>query len=37
MNGGGKVSKEAIAEAVGLAAQAFSDYADQYIIELEPA
>lgn len=34
---GGKVSREAIAEAVGLATQAFSDYADQYVIELQPA
>ena len=33
----GKVNKEAIAEAVGLASQAFSDYADQYVIELQPA
>jgi uncharacterized protein (DUF433 family) len=34
---GGKVSKEAITEAVGLASQAFSDYADQYVIELQAA
>lgn len=34
---GGKVSKEAIAEAVGLAVQSFSDHADQYTIELQPA
>jgi uncharacterized protein (DUF433 family) len=33
----GKVNKEAIAEAVNLASQAFSDYADQYVIELQPA
>lgn len=33
----GKVSKAAIAEAVGLAAQSFKDYADQYAIELQLA
>ncbi|MEZ4865898.1 MAG: DUF433 domain-containing protein [Caldilineaceae bacterium] len=32
---GGKVSKEAVAEAVSLAAQAFSDYADRYTVELQ--
>lgn len=34
---GGKVSKEAVAEAVALASQAFSDYSDHYVIELQPA
>lgn len=34
---GGKVSKEAIAEAVQLARQAFLDYAEEYVVETVPA
>lgn len=34
---GGSVSKEAIAEAVRLASQAFSQHADDFALELTPA
>lgn len=33
----GSISKEAIAEAVRLAGQAFAEHADEYAIELTPA
>lgn len=34
---GGKVTKEAIAEAVRLASQAFIDHAEEYVVELVSA
>ena len=33
----GKVSKDAIAEAIRLASRAFMEHADEYVVELAPA